>query len=704
VITRVAIWLPVLGFALALAIVEGFSPPARADEPKDAPTEGKLPKGAKLGLNDSPLVFHYGSNFMPQPPDYKALVRLKDKETLQRYDIATLKPLEKEPEKPANFVSTKSFILSGDGKRFATLNKDSISVRDVATDKEIARLKRPVVFETIIDYGPLSYAFSADGKSLAHAGAPMGDTNGPVVWDVEKAEVIFKTGGEFNGSARATLSRDGKLLAIRALNTTLVSSGPKQDDDPNRTVWIYDVAGGKQLLKVRVTPGEGTNMIAVAFSPDNTTLAASCGEGVIDVFDLKTGKAKPVFLGRAGQGLGLAISEDGKTLAAISTDGTIQRWNLADGKAIDVTEGPSVLTWRPHGIAFADNRVIAWGFTGNCPMVWEAPSGNILTQLPEHTYPIVSIAFVNEGKEILTSDLDGRVVRWDAKTGKPIGEVKLKPSHATLAARVRRGQLVHFTSDGTQAVASSVPGAVYDVATGEEEFALPRGLRGATNLRIQSDDPTKVMSAVTFGPNSSMTKFIVWDLNARQKLIEGELKGAVSAQSSFAVSPSGKRMVTAGYKPPQLGVPKPFVVTGWDLTTGKKLSEVEDVAVTGQAYVAAVNDTYAVLFSGTGRLRAYDYETGRGGDEFATGKEQYDHVIGPVLVIAGGKQFVSTGAAEEQGLYAVKIHEWPSGRVLHTFTGHHAPISAMAVSPDGKTLATGSQDTTVLLWDLSEVK
>jgi WD40 repeat protein len=31
-------------------------------------------------------------------------------------------------------------------------------------------------------------------------------------------------------------------------------------------------------------------------------------------------------------------------------------------------------------------------------------------------------------------------------------------------------------------------------------------------------------------------------------------------------------------------------------------------------------------------------------------------------------------------------------------------VTAMTFSPDGKTLATGSQDTTVVLWDVSEAK
>ena len=37
--------------------------------------------------------------------------------------------------------------------------------------------------------------------------------------------------------------------------------------------------------------------------------------------------------------------------------------------------------------------------------------------------------------------------------------------------------------------------------------------------------------------------------------------------------------------------------------------------------------------------------------------------------------------------------------LIHTFTGHTQSVNSVSFSPDGKTLATGSGDGTILLWD-----
>ena len=51
----------------------------------------------------------------------------------------------------------------------------------------------------------------------------------------------------------------------------------------------------------------------------------------------------------------------------------------------------------------------------------------------------------------------------------------------------------------------------------------------------------------------------------------------------------------------------------------------------------------------------------------------------------------------------VKVWDINSGEVLHRFTGHKAPVSSLALSPDGDYLASGSEDGAVKIWDMGVV-
>src|SRR5690349_17859209 len=70
-------------------------------------------------------------------------------------------------------------------------------------------------------------------------------------------------------------------------------------------------------------------VLAIAYSPDGSLLAAGCADKTIRLTDPSTGKPVAVLSGHADAVAAVAFSRDGSKLASASYDKTVRVWDVA---------------------------------------------------------------------------------------------------------------------------------------------------------------------------------------------------------------------------------------------------------------------------------------------------------------------------------------------------------------------------------------
>ncbi len=675
-----------------------------ADAQPPEPAADPLPEGALVRFGVTRPLLRGDPGIALLPPRYTNFLAPTMTGGVRRYDLGTGRPLDKDAIAGPGHVT-----VSADGKRAAVALPGSLRVVDVATGKTLRAVAPPA---GVILAGTPSVALSADGKVLAYGGKGQERSGEVVVLDVDQNEVLAQCTTEQAAPVHVCLSADGRTVVSHGppARPPDLSGSPKpvakpaSEPDELRTAQVWEVASGRELFKARVT-GMGGNVVAAALAPDGAVLAVSAGDGPVDIFEVKTGKRLRTLLGRKTQGLRVTFSPDGTKLATVGLDYRIARW-LVDGTPLDITEPPAGLyIGLITGLQFADSeRVIASMTTGQLAYAWDAPTGSLLSPAYDHANGIRSIAFPPSGKDVLSSGHDGKAYRWDLATGALSEEIALRPARIPGEPLLRPH--VQLSADGSRAMWFRGPIAeVFDVGTGENLFVVPPPSAPPAPVKFSlSPDGLRVAALCRQGAGQRTGRCVVWDLRTQQRLAELDTPSLVAGSNPAAVfSPDGTRVVIVAFaESPQGG--RALMLSSHDLKTGQKLAQLEDPAAVGSITMAALSETTLVAASSTGRLWTIDYVKGQVGGTFDTLVAPGEAPVhGPIAVSPDGKRFALGVTGAPFSSYGVRIYDTATRKPLHTFLGHVGPISALYFRPDGNAIASGAQDTSVLLWDLRKL-